>query len=894
MSRKLISLIACLVFVYSFVVVQTPVQAEGGDSISGTVYEDDGETPISDVHVVACSDGDNEICYETYSDGSGDYTIAELPLDETEYRVYVWGQPGWSNEFWKETVWWHEATLVKAGATGIDFTLLPAGTISGTVTDADGNPLANMGVDIMDGGYGDCTENDGSYSIVGLPFGTYDIVAGRDFCGPSSYVEQVIEAVTIDEDTPNVSGKIFTLELGGSISGFVTDTAGNPLPNIGVDIMDGGYGACTDEDGYYLIRRLPFGAYDIVAGRDFCGPHSYIEQVVSGVTIDTDTPDINLNFALELGGSISGTVTDTYDNLVGTGEGIDISACLFDDENVCWWADVVDGSYLIRGLPFGDYRVRAYQYPGGFWVEEYYKNTLVWEDSQPVKIKPINGKNKKDKHFNVTGIDFTLELGGSISGTVNKEGTDAPIGGIGVEACEYDDPDWDGPCFYGNVEADGNYIIYGVPVGTYRVKTGWDGNWVEEFYPGTINWDLAEPVDVLLGTDTSDINFTLELGGSISGWVTEDGTGAPIEGIGVEACEYDDPDWDGPCFYGGTEADGSYLIRGIPVGTYRVKTGWDGNWVEEFYPGTTNWELAEPVDVLLDANISGINFILMEGGTISGKVYEANSGEPLATIAGVRVNACSTDGTFCKDAETNGAGEYTIVGLLPDKTYHVGIWGQPGWANEVYFETIWWDDAAFLSVGATGIDFTLDPGGTISGVVTYGENPLTNIAVDITTGGYGTCTDENGNYTIAGLPFGTYDIVAGRDFCGSHPYAEQFMQGIAIDADNPDMSGIDFELAMGSTISGIVTDEFDAHIPERIDVAACWVATPDVCFWTTVLADNTYTITGLPSGEFFVNVYEVTDEGVPSVWIGDTTYPDIITLGVDEDKTDINFKLAHE
>ena len=54
-------------------------------------------------------------------------------------------------------------------------------------------------------------------------------------------------------------------------------------------------------------------------------------------------------------------------------------------------------------------------------------------------------------------------------------------------------------------------------------------------------------------------------------------------------------------------------------------------------------------------------------------------------------------------------------------------------------------------------------------------------------------------------------------------------------------------------------------------------------------ADDTYTIIGLPSGEFYVNTYEVPGGN----WIGET-YPTAITLGVDEDVADINFMLAHE
>jgi len=55
----------------------------------------------------------------------------------------------------------------------------------------------------------------------------------------------------------------------------------------------------------------------------------------------------------------------------------------------------------------------------------------------------------------------------------------------------------------------------------------------------------------------------------------------------------------------------------------------------------------------------------------------------------------------------------------------------------------------------------------------------------IEEGCFGTCTDENGNYTLEGLPCETYNIAAGRDFCKQHPYAEQTAFGITIDSMTP-------------------------------------------------------------------------------------------------------------
>jgi len=152
-------------------------------------------------------------------------------------------------------------------------------------------------------------------------------------------------------------------------------------------------------------------------------------------------------------------------------------------------------------------------------------------------------------------------------------------------------------------------------------------------------------------------------------------------------------------------------------------------------------------------------------------------------------------------------------------------------------------------------------------------------------------TDVTGTYRILELPAGSYRVFldpqngwTGQEYS---PSPVPVVAGL----DTPD---VDFTLAPDSTISGTVTDVDGNHISERIDVAACWVTAPDVCFWTTVLVDSTYTIIGLPSGEFYVNTYEVPEDGVPwGNWIG-YTYDTTITLGVDVDVVDIDFMLSQQ
>ncbi|RLC96764.1 MAG: hypothetical protein DRI46_13575, partial [Chloroflexi bacterium] len=93
----------------------------------------------------------------------------------------------------------------------------------------------------------------------------------------------------------------------------------------------------------------------------------------------------------------------------------------------------------------------------------------------------------------------------------------------------------------------------------------------------------------------------------------------------------------------------------------------------------------------------------------------------------------------------------------------------------------------------------------ISGHVFDGNgSPLEGIGVDTAEGGYGTCTDEFGSYTLSNLPEGTYDIAAGRDFCGEHPFEEQVLTDVSTGS-----TGVDFNLVEGRQIDTTAQPDHD-------------------------------------------------------------------------------------
>lgn len=397
------------------------------------------------------------------------------------------------------------------------------GSISGMVTEqGTGVPIVGMEVAACDYENGEpCfsgwTDTNGVYLIQGVPAGIYIVDSGWSgnwvveiYSEKTDYGNADLVEVVADEETQNVD---FTLELGGSISGTVTeqDTGipGTPIIDMEVAACDYEYGepcfsGWTDTDGNYFIRGVPAGTYIVDSG--WSGDWAveiYSEQTDYGnadpVEVVADMETQAIDFTLNPGGSISGTVTEQ--NTGNPIEGMEVAACPFyyEEGMPCYsgWTEE-DGSYYIRGVPFGTYRLDSGW--SGNWVVEYYKNTPFWEEAKPVKIKPVNGIKTKDKHFNVTGIDFTLEMGGSISGTVTEQDTGVPIEGMEVAACDYV---VGVPCFSGWTEADGSYFIPGISVGTYSVDSGWDSIWVFEIFP--------YPVAVMTDTNTPNIDFALEL-----------------------------------------------------------------------------------------------------------------------------------------------------------------------------------------------------------------------------------------------------------------------------------------------------------------------------------------------------------------------------------------------
>ena len=196
----------------------------------------------------------------------------------------------------------------------------------------------------------------------------------------------------------------------------------------------------------------------------------------------------------------------------------------------------------------------------------------------------------------------------------------------------------------------------------------------------------------------------------------------------------------------------------------------------------------------------------LAGATIT--VWKHEQQVPLAEAPVTKVTADSS-------------GHYTVVDLQPGQ-YRIRAVAI-GYTREFYLEELAWDQADPVPVAAgketADISFTLEAGGSISGMVTDSASgePLRGVSVyasglDGTSISALTTSGENGEYEIDGLAFGIYQVQAPAPLRlgpGDDDYATQYWRNAnvlgnataVVVSPQESPTAIDFQLAAGTTLS---------------------------------------------------------------------------------------------
>ncbi len=413
----------------------------------------------------------------------------------------------------------------------------------------------------------------------------------------------------------------------------------------------------------------------------------------------------------------------------------------------------------------------------------------------------------------------------------------------------------------------GEYTISGLSTGSYRVEFSSfeGGNFLAQWYNGASSRGAAALVAVTVPNTASGINATLSAGGLISGRVTAAVGGGALANI--SACASDEG-VGGSCAT--TNSGGEYTIQSLPSGTYNVQFSASG--CGESGCGQQDYldQSDGGVAVSAGGTTANVNAALAGAGQISGTVTAAAGG---ATLANIEV--CAEGGglgsLFGNCASTNAGGEYTIPGLS-STSYNVKFFRGneagdylPQWYNGK--TTAGEATPVAVTAGSTtaNIDAALTAGGQISGRVTaaVGGAALANVAVctDESGGEFETeCASTNvgGEYTIQGLPSGTYKVefsafACGESSCGRQNYLDQSQPGVVVSAPST-TANIDAALATGGQISGRVTAAAGgAALAKAFVCASEGGGGPafENCAFTN--AGGEYTIPGLPSGAYNVS-----------------------------------------
>lgn len=298
------------------------------------------------------------------------------------------------------------------------------------------------------------------------------------------------------------------------------------------------------------------------------------------------------------GGAIQGTVTaaDTHEGI----EGVEVCASRLEGAFLesCEYT-AADGTYAIEGLPAAEYEVAFWAFGTGF-VTSFYPTPVVVE-SEPV-----------------SGIDAELLRTTAIEGTVTRSSDGAPVEEVLVCAFDLVNDEY-GRCV--ETGPDGTYVLEEIEAGEYAIEF-WPGftgqNLAFQFYNHRDHLPEADPVSVEAGEVVSEVDAELGVGGTISGHVLSNATGAALEGIWVCAI---DVATDELMVCNSTEADGSYDLPILPAGQYKVAFSIDfEEWFEEefgeeendgfpteFWNDQTMLSAANVVSLVTGQSVTGID-----------------------------------------------------------------------------------------------------------------------------------------------------------------------------------------------------------------------------------------------------------------------------------------------
>jgi 5-hydroxyisourate hydrolase-like protein (transthyretin family) len=871
--------------------------------ISGRVTGPSNTTPLEDIRVTAYHWTGEEWDWQssTSTAADGNYTIKGLSAGT--YRIEFNGTEDYAGEFYNNAANLDSALDIVLPAAsnvgGINASLANASRISGRVTGpSNTTPLEGIGVTAYrwtgqewDWQSRTSTAADGNYTIKGLRTGTYRIKFEGNNDYASEYYDNAVDLDSaLDIVVPaeaTVSGINASLANASQISGRLTKTDGTtPLANIFVraylrtgQSWSSEWSNSTDSNGNYSIKGLPAGTYRIQFGDDYNENRDYLSEYYNNtadlgsaldIVVPTETNITGIDASLVKASKISGRVTGPDGTAIF--ESIDVTTYRWTGTSwdrlfpgPLFTSTDANGNYSINGLTAGTYRI-GFRSGSGNFASEYYNNTTTLDSATDIIVSA---------ETTITGIDASLENTAEISGRITGPNGAMPLGNISVNAYHWTGQSWSGE-WSTTTSSNGNYSIRGLRAGNYRLQfvDSTNENYVQEYYNDASDIDSAIDIVVPAEATVSGIDASLAIASRISGRVTGPGGATPLKSINVLTYRWTGSNWQQNWLsYAYTDANGNYSIGGLLAGTYRVRFKGNGNYLEEFYDDAPTLDSATDIILSAATTINGIDASLANGSRISGKVTGPSGTTPLKDIyvSPYRWTGSDWEYVYQSYAFTDNNGNYSIEGLIPG-TYRLQFSsiGNGDHVSEYYSDSANLNSAADIIVTAgttiTGINASLAIASRISGRVT-GPGGTTSLE-DINVYAYrwtgsdwdyqsNANTDGNGNYSVGGLPAGTYriefqswDNIYAGEYYNNAPTLDSATDIVV--ATQTTVTGIDASLANAARISGRVTGPNGTNVLKYISVSAYRWTGGQWDYQSSASTDDNgnYSVGGLSAGTY--------------------------------------------
>lgn len=376
-----------------------------------------------------------------------------------------------------------------------------------------------------------------------------------------------------------------------------------------------------------------------------------------------------------------------------------------------------------------------------------------------------------------------------------QDGADVGLAGVGVTVTWYGVDDTfgtgDDDTFNTTTDSAGNYLVNGLPAGTYRVQATTPA--------GTVLDVGTNPATVVLanGQNRTDVDFGFVGTGSIGDTVffdknsngLQDGTDTGISSVAV-AVTWAGPDntlgnADDVVFTTTTNGTGNYTVGNLPAGNYRV---------DPTAPAGFTNTTVDPLDTSLSAgqNRTDADFGYNGNASVGDLVWfdidgdgVQDVGEPGLPNVSVAATCVGPDGIsgnsddLLRIVSTNAAGAYTIPSLPPgacsvDVNEATAPPGMVGTSTDPLAITLTpgqvftTADFGFTGTGSIGDTVFDDANG--DGIQNGGEGGINAVPVVVTWAGpdtvlgtgddvaFNTATNGTGSYSVGNLPSGNYRV----------------------------------------------------------------------------------------------------------------------------------------